>query len=94
MTALGVGIVGARFAADLHAVNYRHLRGGRVELVAVCARTRAVPATHGRVTTCSCSPSTRFTVSAGTRRNRSALHASDRVPARRPWSVTGRSWRA
>ena len=41
MTALGVGIVGARFAADLHAVNYRHLRGGRVELVAVCARTRA-----------------------------------------------------
>jgi len=41
MTALGVGIVGARFAADLHAVNYRHLRGGRVELAAVCARTRA-----------------------------------------------------
>jgi predicted dehydrogenase len=39
--ALGVGIVGARFAADLHAVNYRHLRGHRVELAAVCARTRA-----------------------------------------------------
>jgi predicted dehydrogenase len=32
--------VGARFAADLHAVNYRHLRGSRVELAAVCARTR------------------------------------------------------
>jgi len=40
-TALGIGLVGARFAADLHAVNYRHLRGGRVELAAVCARTRA-----------------------------------------------------
>jgi predicted dehydrogenase len=38
---LGIGIVGARFAADLHAVNYRHLRGSRVELAAVCARTRA-----------------------------------------------------
>jgi predicted dehydrogenase len=34
-----VGIVGARFAADLHAVNYRGLRGSRVELAAVCART-------------------------------------------------------
>ena len=40
MKPLGVGIVGARFAADLHAVNYRHLRGHRVELVSVCARTR------------------------------------------------------
>jgi predicted dehydrogenase len=38
---LGIGIVGARFAADLHAVNYRGLRGHRVELAAVCARTRA-----------------------------------------------------
>jgi predicted dehydrogenase len=38
---LRVGIVGARFAADLHAHNYRPLRGGRVELTAVCARTRA-----------------------------------------------------
>jgi predicted dehydrogenase len=41
VTKLGVGIVGARFAADLHAVNYRGLRGHRVELAAVCARTRA-----------------------------------------------------
>ena len=40
MTPLGIGIVGARFAADLHAVNYRALRGHRVELAAVCARTR------------------------------------------------------
>jgi predicted dehydrogenase len=38
---LRVGIVGARFAADLHAVNYRPLRGAKVELTAVCARTRA-----------------------------------------------------
>ena len=32
MKPLGIGIVGARFAADLHAVNYRPLRGQRVEL--------------------------------------------------------------
>lgn len=36
-----VGIVGASFAADLHAVNYRPLRGRTVELAAVCARTEA-----------------------------------------------------
>ncbi|HMH52811.1 MAG TPA: Gfo/Idh/MocA family oxidoreductase [Candidatus Acidoferrum sp.] len=41
MKPLGIGIVGARFAADLHAVNYRGLRGHRVELAAVCARTGA-----------------------------------------------------
>jgi predicted dehydrogenase len=39
--ALGVGIVGARFAADLHAVNYRPLIPARVRLAAVCARTRS-----------------------------------------------------
>ncbi len=41
MTPLGVGIVGARFAADLHAVNYRPLIPARVRLAAVCSRTRA-----------------------------------------------------
>jgi predicted dehydrogenase len=41
MKPLGIGIVGARFAADLHAVNYRGLRGHRVELAAVCSRTKA-----------------------------------------------------
>ena len=46
--ALGIGLVGARFAADLHAVNYRHLRGGRVELAAVCARTRSDAETLAR----------------------------------------------
>ena len=33
--------MGARFAAELHAVNYRALRGVKAELTAVCARTRA-----------------------------------------------------
>jgi predicted dehydrogenase len=46
--ALGIGLVGARFAADLHAVNYRHLRGGHVELAAVCARTRSDAETLAR----------------------------------------------
>jgi predicted dehydrogenase len=41
VSALRVGIVGARFAAALHAVNYRPLLGGKVELAAVCARTRS-----------------------------------------------------
>jgi predicted dehydrogenase len=36
-----VGIVGAGFAAELHVANYRPLRGVKVELTAVCARTRA-----------------------------------------------------
>jgi predicted dehydrogenase len=38
---LRIGIVGARFAAELHAVNLHRLRGTRVEVTAVCARTRA-----------------------------------------------------
>ena len=41
MSPLGVGIVGARFAADLHATNFRPLRGTKVALAAVCSRTRA-----------------------------------------------------
>ena len=40
MSALRIGIVGARFAAELHATNYRPLLGTRAALVAVCARTR------------------------------------------------------
>jgi predicted dehydrogenase len=35
---LRVGIVGARFAAELHAVNYRHV-AGKATLAAVCARS-------------------------------------------------------
>ncbi len=41
MTPLRIGIVGARFAAELHAVNYRPLVPSAVVLAAVCARTRA-----------------------------------------------------
>jgi predicted dehydrogenase len=41
VTPLRIGIVGARFAADLHAVNYRPLVPAKVELAAVCSRTRA-----------------------------------------------------
>jgi predicted dehydrogenase len=37
---LRIGIVGARFAAGLHAANLHRLRGTRVEVTAVCARTR------------------------------------------------------
>lgn len=37
----GVGIVGAGFAAELHAVNYRPLVPARVALAAVWSRTRA-----------------------------------------------------
>jgi predicted dehydrogenase len=40
VSALRVGIVGARFAAGLHAANYAHLRPAKVELTAVCSRTR------------------------------------------------------
>jgi len=39
VTALGIGIVGARFAADLHAVNYKPLAPVRARLAAVCSRT-------------------------------------------------------
>ena len=40
MTPLRIGLVGARFAADLHAVNYRPLVGSKVELAAVASRSR------------------------------------------------------
>jgi predicted dehydrogenase len=40
VTPLRIGIVGARFAAELHATNYRPLLGARASLAAVCSRTR------------------------------------------------------
>jgi predicted dehydrogenase len=40
VSALRIGIVGARFAAELHATNYRPLLGARASLAAVCSRTR------------------------------------------------------
>jgi len=41
MTKLGIGIVGAGFAADIHARAYRQLAGLGVELVGITSRTRA-----------------------------------------------------
>jgi len=40
MGKIGVGIVGSRFAADLHARAYEKLRGGKMEILAVCSRTK------------------------------------------------------
>jgi predicted dehydrogenase len=40
VTPLRIGLVGARFAAELHATNYRPLLGHRAVLSAVAARTR------------------------------------------------------
>ena len=40
MEKIGIGIIGSRFAADLHAHALRTLRGVKCELVAVCSRTR------------------------------------------------------
>ena len=40
MSPLRIGIVGARFSAELHATNYRPLLGARASLTAVCSRTR------------------------------------------------------
>lgn len=40
MSPVRIGLVGAGFAAALHAGNYRPLRGGKAELAAVCARSR------------------------------------------------------
>jgi predicted dehydrogenase len=48
VSALRIGIVGARFAAELHAANYRPLLGTRAELAAVCSRTRAQAEDFGR----------------------------------------------
>jgi len=48
VSALRIGIVGARFAAELHATNYRPLLGTRAELAAVCSRTREQAADFAR----------------------------------------------
>jgi predicted dehydrogenase len=41
MDRIGIGIIGSRFAADLHAHALARLRGARCELVAVCSKTAA-----------------------------------------------------
>ncbi len=40
MEKIGVGIIGARFAADLHAHALGKLRGSKCEIVAVCSKTK------------------------------------------------------
>jgi predicted dehydrogenase len=40
MEKIGIGFIGSRFVADIHAHAYQKLRGQKVELVAVCAKTR------------------------------------------------------
>ncbi|MEI8189244.1 MAG: Gfo/Idh/MocA family oxidoreductase, partial [candidate division NC10 bacterium] len=40
MEKIGIGIIGARFAADLHAHALGKMRGGKCEIVAVCSKTK------------------------------------------------------
>ncbi len=40
MDRIGIGIIGARFAADLHAHALSRLRGSTCEILAVCSRTK------------------------------------------------------
>jgi predicted dehydrogenase len=40
MDTIGIGIIGSRFAADLHAHALSRIRGGKCEIVAVCSRTK------------------------------------------------------
>ncbi len=40
MEKVGIGIVGARFAADLHLRSYEKLRGTKLEILAVCSKSK------------------------------------------------------
>jgi len=40
MEKIGIGMVGARFAAELHVKNYEKLRGVKLEILAVCSKSR------------------------------------------------------
>ena len=40
MEKIGIGIIGSRFAADLHAHALGKLRGVKCEILAVCSKTR------------------------------------------------------
>jgi len=48
MEKIGIGIIGARFAADLHAQALARLRGVKCEIVAVCSKTRESAETFAR----------------------------------------------
>ena len=40
MDTIGIGFVGSKFAAELHAIGLSKLRGSKCEIVAVCSKTR------------------------------------------------------
>ncbi len=40
MEKIGIGIIGSRFAAELHAHALSKLRGVKCEVLAVCSKTR------------------------------------------------------
>jgi predicted dehydrogenase len=48
MDRVGIGIIGSRFAADLHAHALSKIRGGKCEIVAVCSRTKESAEAYAR----------------------------------------------
>ncbi len=48
MKKIGIGIIGARFAADLHARSLKPLREHKIDLVAVCSKNRESADTFAR----------------------------------------------
>jgi predicted dehydrogenase len=48
MDKIGIGFIGARFAADLHAHALHKIRGGKCEIVAVCSKTKESAETFAR----------------------------------------------
>lgn len=40
MEKIGIGIIGSRFAADLHVHAFERFRGGKIDIVAVCSKTK------------------------------------------------------
>jgi predicted dehydrogenase len=48
MDTVGIGIIGARFAADLHIHALERLRGSKCEIVAVCSKTKESAETFAR----------------------------------------------
>jgi predicted dehydrogenase len=48
MDKIGIGIIGSRFAADLHAHALSRIRGTKCEIIAVCSKTRESAETFAR----------------------------------------------
>ena len=40
MDRVGIGVIGSRFAADLHAHALSKIRGSKCEIIAVCSKTK------------------------------------------------------